>query len=348
MSDKPADEIGCQGTWRDHLKVHPAADLFPMMSDQELDELGADIKKNGMLQQVVLWSPGYPGDGIKDRPVYLLDGRNRLDACERVGIKTGGESKLDGRWQLSTPQRHDFEKAESLAFLVGSKRRPKKQISESVDPYLYVISANIHRRHLTVEQKRNLIAELLKRDPTTSDREVARTTKTDHKTVATIRRKAEAGGEIPHQDTRTDKRGRKQPSHKPAAPPKPEPSKSDQVGLERTIAAADTDAERSAEERKRAAAIEEVADFSPPPAAPQGQPEEAVNTAAVLEAIEHVMVLIGRLPWAVSLATIKQHLRDLRELLKDAKAETASKAPLPGNDPGPIPECLRRETEAAS
>ena len=118
--------------------------------------------------------------------------------------------------------------------------------------------------------------------------------------------------------------------------------------MERTIAAADTDAERSAEERKRAAAIEEVADFSPPPAAPQGQPEEAVNTAAVLEAIEHVMVLIGRLPWAVSLATIKQHLRDLRELLKDAKAETASKAPLPGNDPGPIPECLRRETEAAS
>jgi hypothetical protein len=34
-------------TWRDHLKIHPAAELFPRMSDAELDELTKDIKKRG-------------------------------------------------------------------------------------------------------------------------------------------------------------------------------------------------------------------------------------------------------------------------------------------------------------
>jgi hypothetical protein len=35
-------------TWRDQYKVHPAADVFPMMSDQELAELGEDIGANGL------------------------------------------------------------------------------------------------------------------------------------------------------------------------------------------------------------------------------------------------------------------------------------------------------------
>ena len=35
--------------WRDKYKVHPAADVFPMMSDEELAELGEDIKKNGLI-----------------------------------------------------------------------------------------------------------------------------------------------------------------------------------------------------------------------------------------------------------------------------------------------------------
>jgi hypothetical protein len=34
-------------SWRDHLPVHPAADLFPMMSELELDELAKDIKDKG-------------------------------------------------------------------------------------------------------------------------------------------------------------------------------------------------------------------------------------------------------------------------------------------------------------
>jgi|SoiMethySBSTD1v2_1073268.scaffolds.fasta_scaffold64593_3 hypothetical protein len=37
-------------TWRDKYKVHPAADVFPMMSDEELEALGQDILENGLLR----------------------------------------------------------------------------------------------------------------------------------------------------------------------------------------------------------------------------------------------------------------------------------------------------------
>jgi len=43
--------------WRDKIKVHPAADLFPMMSDAELDALAKDIAEHGMHQGIVLWTP---------------------------------------------------------------------------------------------------------------------------------------------------------------------------------------------------------------------------------------------------------------------------------------------------
>ena len=61
--------------WRDILPVHPAADLFPLMSESELRELGEDIKANGLRASIVL----YEGK--------LLDGRNRLDAMELVGVE---------------------------------------------------------------------------------------------------------------------------------------------------------------------------------------------------------------------------------------------------------------------
>jgi hypothetical protein len=42
-------------SWRDHIKVHPAADLFPPMSQAELKELGEDIRKNGMNKPVIVY-----------------------------------------------------------------------------------------------------------------------------------------------------------------------------------------------------------------------------------------------------------------------------------------------------
>src|SRR5262249_42349768 len=66
-------------SWRDTLPIHPAAELFPLMSPAELRALGDDIKKNGLKIPVTVWK----GSG----PLQLLDGRNRLDAMEAVGIR---------------------------------------------------------------------------------------------------------------------------------------------------------------------------------------------------------------------------------------------------------------------
>ncbi len=39
-------------SWRDVLKVHPAAELFPIMEADELQKLAIDIKKNGLQQKI--------------------------------------------------------------------------------------------------------------------------------------------------------------------------------------------------------------------------------------------------------------------------------------------------------
>jgi len=80
------------------------------------------------------------------------------------------------------------------------------------DPASYVVSMNVARRHLTQEQKRELVAKLLVAHPDKSDRQIAETTKTDHKTVGKVRRAKEARGEIPHVEAKTDTKGRQQPS----------------------------------------------------------------------------------------------------------------------------------------
>src|SRR6266700_1890116 len=71
--------------WRDRVKPHPAADLFPMMSEPDLTELAEDIAGSGLRQGVVLWTPDRKsyGDGPPEEN-YLLDGRNRLQAVERA------------------------------------------------------------------------------------------------------------------------------------------------------------------------------------------------------------------------------------------------------------------------
>lgn len=42
-------------SWRGIYPVHPAADVFPMITNEELKDLGKDIKKNGLKQPIVFW-----------------------------------------------------------------------------------------------------------------------------------------------------------------------------------------------------------------------------------------------------------------------------------------------------
>jgi hypothetical protein len=75
-----ADEATSRATLRKTYKVHPAADVFPMMSDAELDVLAEDIKANGLKHPIMIQRDS--------NPQVLLDGRNRLEAMERAGINT--------------------------------------------------------------------------------------------------------------------------------------------------------------------------------------------------------------------------------------------------------------------
>ena len=191
--------------WRDHLKVHPAADLFLMMSEAESRELGEDIKAHGLRSPIIVYSEG---GGKEDPAQYsLLDGRNRLDAMELVGIpfeltfdpRRRGPS---GGWALESE--HPLGDRELIL------------VEAHADPYEYVISANIHRRHLTAEQRRDLIAKVLQASPEKSDRAIADQMKVDKNVVSRVRQKVEATGAVAPVEKRTGKdgRARKQPEKK--------------------------------------------------------------------------------------------------------------------------------------
>jgi ParB-like chromosome segregation protein Spo0J len=93
------------------LTVHPAAALFPMLDERQLDELAGDIKSNGLLSPVV----------VRDREI--LDGRNRLRACELAGVP---------------PRFVEWSGAGSITS--------------------WIFSVNLHRRHLTASQRAMLAA----------------------------------------------------------------------------------------------------------------------------------------------------------------------------------------------
>jgi hypothetical protein len=215
---------GKRKPWRETYSVHPAADLFPMMSDAELEELGADIKRNGLSSPITLWTdnrewaaahhPGKFDEKDTVSPVYLLDGRNRLEAMARAGIDPASvHMTTRGGFR-------QYAKAMQAQSEMGVD--DWKWVPEMPDPVAYVMSANIQRRHLTSAQKRSLIAKLLKIAPELSDGQVAKDVGAHHTTVSTVRHEQEASGETSHVDTHTDSKGRKQPARK--AKPKPAPA----------------------------------------------------------------------------------------------------------------------------
>lgn len=93
--------------------IHPAATLFPLMTEEEFQGLKADIAENGQRECITVWKG------------QLIDGRNRLRACEELD-RTPHVDELD----------------------------------EDEDPWAYVISHNLHRRHLTTTQRAMIAAKL--------------------------------------------------------------------------------------------------------------------------------------------------------------------------------------------
>lgn len=97
------------------MTSHPAADLFPLMDGAELASLVDDVKAHGLLEPIVL------AEGA------VLDGRNRLRACELADVK---------------PRFVEWE-------------------ANGLSPVEYVVAKNLHRRHLTTAQRAALALDLL-------------------------------------------------------------------------------------------------------------------------------------------------------------------------------------------
>jgi hypothetical protein len=64
-------------------KVHPAADIFPMLSDDDLGALAESIKANGLRYPILIRRVL---NGGTEPDIELLDGRNRLAACKIAGV----------------------------------------------------------------------------------------------------------------------------------------------------------------------------------------------------------------------------------------------------------------------
>jgi 16S rRNA G966 N2-methylase RsmD len=107
--------VGADGkTIEPNGQVHEVAALFPLMEDSAFEWLVESIRDDGQQEPIWLDSNG-----------VLLDGRNRLRACQVLGIE------------------------------------PRYAAYRGDDPVGFIIRANVHRRHLTQGQRAMLAMELL-------------------------------------------------------------------------------------------------------------------------------------------------------------------------------------------
>lgn len=119
----------------------------------------------------------------RDETGAVLDGHHRIRACEELGIT-------------------DYP----TIIRTGMDEDQKRQ---------HVLALNLDRRHLTREQKRELVATLLVATPETSNRQIAEQAKVDDHTVADVRRNLQATAEIPQLNRTVGADGKERPAHKP-------------------------------------------------------------------------------------------------------------------------------------
>src|SRR3954470_21930400 len=172
-------------SWSDGIRIHEATNLFPMMPENELDELAADIAVHGLRQPIAVIE--------REGGFALLDGRNRIAAVQRIANQQRREQLLRQLWNGGYTIR----------------------VLPNEDPLAYVASANLHRRHLTAQQRHAAIAAVLRSDASRSDRAIAKSTHASPSTVANIRQELERDGTVSKLDTRVGADGVSQPASKP-------------------------------------------------------------------------------------------------------------------------------------
>jgi hypothetical protein len=147
-------------------------------------------------------------------PPHTPEGRSSLEADirDRCGVVVpvvvdGQNNVLDGHLRLEIAAALDLPCPIMLVPCLTEK--DKRDLA---------LDLNLHRRHLSREQIREVVERRLKEDPTRSDRCIAAEVGADHKTVGATRRDLEVTGEIPQSeetrgaDGRTQRRRRAAPS----------------------------------------------------------------------------------------------------------------------------------------
>src|SRR5262249_5900996 len=86
------------------------------------------------------------------------------------------------------PGENHFRKA-IYTHAIGGEVKPHEQDNND-RVRAYIISKNIHRRHLTPEQRRELIAKLIAAQPEKSDRQIAEEARVDKNVVSRVPPKA--------------------------------------------------------------------------------------------------------------------------------------------------------------
>ena len=186
-------------SWRSLYPVHPCADVFPMMSEAELEALAADIKARGLQKPVTMHYLS------KQKIWVVLDGRNRLEALDRLGWVPAD------MWTDVTRGDQPMEIFEK---------------NTQHDPAAYVISANIHRRHLSKLERAELIVKTVEAEQTNDQAKAARSFsptvgKKGGSTKDPILEKAVTEAAKQQISRRTVKKARAKVHGKQAAPRKP-------------------------------------------------------------------------------------------------------------------------------
>jgi hypothetical protein len=213
-SKEPSADQAAPFDWRKHLPVHPAAEFFPLLKDTDpsgFKGLVEDIRVRGLIEPIVGWS--------SSEGVSVLDGRNRLDALAQLGLLHETHDHHVGIKKWTGKEWRDRRSGAGEVRIDGYEGGVFRSLYErdGLDPYALALSLNVHRRHLNAEQKRDLIAKVLKARPEASDHSIGKQTGSDDKTVTSVRRELESNSEIPNKTKRVEATGRNARGRKPGS-----------------------------------------------------------------------------------------------------------------------------------
>jgi ParB-like chromosome segregation protein Spo0J len=136
-------ETEIQEEYREKYPVHPVADFFPMMDEEEYESLRESIKSDGLRDEILQFRG------------HVVDGRNRLKACFELGLEPkfteylGTEEDLEGFiFSRNYHRRHlSKEQKKDLAILLREKGRTQDEIRQFLKISIGTVNSWLKEKH---------------------------------------------------------------------------------------------------------------------------------------------------------------------------------------------------------